>query len=496
MAKSYRPWDPTQTFLLPPSPMEWLPENHLAYFVLDLCAELDLRAIERVLQERDPRGERPYSPRMMTSLLLYAYAVGIFSSRKIEKATFEHVAFRMLAAGEHPHFTTINEFRARHRQALAELFIQVLKECQRAGLVKLGHVAIDGSKIKANASKHKAMSYDRMKTEEQRLAAEVEQLLAQAEATDAAEDNEHGVGKAPQDLPAELVRREDRLATIRATRAALEREAAAARATTLREQADELRTKAEDPDRSPQKRAEAATLAKKRDQQADALDDDDRDPPPAGPDDDVPRNSPPTTKDGTPVPSAQRNFTDPDSKIMHHDGAFTQAYNAQLAVDEEKQIIVATTVSNQCTDAGQFVPVLRRVVANCDAVPARTTADAGYISTENVRAAENMGTEPFISVGKQRNDGSQAREASCPGEKTPVRLAMRAVLQTEQGKAAYARRKATVEPVFGQIKACRGFRQFSFRGLWKNRCEWAFVCLTHNLLKLFRAGSRSLPAAA
>jgi len=202
--KRYRPYAPTQVHLLPPSPEEWLPEGHLAYFVMDLVEDLDLGAIEDELQRKDARGERPYSPRMMTALLLYGYAVGVFSSRRIERATFEDVPFRVLAAGEHPHFTTVNGFRHRHRAALAGLFGQVLKECQSAGLVKLGHVAIDGTKMKANASKHKAMSHERMLKEEARLTAEAEALLAKADAADAAEDELYGVGQAPQDLLVEL----------------------------------------------------------------------------------------------------------------------------------------------------------------------------------------------------------------------------------------------------------------------------------------------------
>ena len=488
--KTYRPYAPEQAYLLPPSPTEWLPEGHLAYFVLDLVADLDLGAIERAIQAKDARGERPYSPRMMTALVLYGYAVGVFSSRRIERATYEDVAFRILAGGDHPHFTTVNDFRGRHREALAGLFGQLLRECQSAGLVKLGHVAIDGTKMKANASKHKAMSYERMNKDEARIAAEVEALLARADAVDAAEDELYGVGQSPQDLPAELQRREDRLAKIREIREALKRETAEARAAQLREQAVELRGTALDPRMSPSTRKRAATLAKNRDQQALALDgdDDERDPP--GPDDDLPRNHPPMTKTGAPKPNAQRNFTDPDSRIMVRDGGFLQAYNAQIAVDDAHQIIVAAAVSNQGTDAEYFAPMLNRIVDNCDAVPSCTTADSGYFSAPNVLAAEAMGTEPFISVGKHRHDGTQVAAPDRPQRQTPPRKAMRGRLDTSPGREIYARRKSTVEPVFGQIRACRGFRQFSFRGLFKNRCEWILVCLTHNLLKLFRAGQR------
>jgi transposase len=486
--KSYRPYAPAQTYLLPPSPTEWLPEDHLAYFVLELLEGLDLGEIERAIQAKDHRGERPYSPRMMTALLLYGYAVGVFSSRKIARATFEDVGFRVLAAGEHPHFTTINEFRSTHRAAFAGLFQQVLEECMAAGLVKLGHVAIDGTKMKANASKHKAMSHERMEKDEARLKAEVESLLARAEAVDAAEDELYGVGQQPSDLPAELRRREDRLAKIREVRAALERDTAKARAAKLSQLADELRSKAADPTVSAQQSEAFMTKAAQHDQQSAELDDDAPEPPAA--DSDLPRNTPPADPSGTPKPTAQRNFTDPDSRIMFRDGGFLQAYNAQIAVDEAHQIIVAAALSNQAPDAQYFEPMLRRAVDNCNAVPAVVTADAGYFSVENVRAAEHMGTEILIAVGAHLNNGVPD-DAPPPLEhlQTAHRTAMRARLLTPGGHAAYARRKATVEPVFGQIRSCRGFRQLSLRGLVKARCEWLLVCATHNLLKLWRAVS-------
>jgi hypothetical protein len=351
-----------------------------------------------------------------------------------------------------------------------------------AGLVKLDHVAIDGTKMKANASKHKAMSYDRMQKDEVRLRAEVETLLARAEAADAEDDEREGAF----DPAAEIRRREERLVKMQEAREALRRETAAARAAKLREQAAALRQKASEPTTSPPQQGAFTTLAAKRDQQADHLDDD-RDPPPPGPDDDLPRNTPPTEPSGEPKPHAQRNFTDPESRIMVRDGAFVQAYNAQIAVDEAHQIIVAHAVGNQAPDCEYFEPMLRRVVRNCDAVPARATGDSGYFSAANVRAAEHMGTEPFISVGKHANNGALHAGAALPQHRTVERLEMRARLETPAGRAAYARRKATVEPVFGQVRACRGFHQFSFRGLFKNRCEWAFVSLVHNVLKLFRA---------
>lgn len=490
--KSYRPYAPGQSYLLPPSPSEWLQEDHLAYFVLDLVEQLDLEAIEGPMQRKDPRGEKPFSPRMMVALLLYGYAVGVTSSRKLEKATFEDVAIRVLAAGEHPHFTTINEFRATHRAALGDLFQQVLDECMSAGLVRLGHVAIDGTKLKANASKHKAMSFARMETDEQRLSAEIQHYFDEAEAIDAEEDKLYGVGEQQHDLPAELRRREDRRAKIREVRAALKQETAKRRALELQRQADELRAKAEDPTAPAIQQTAFTTLAAQRDQQAAELDDDDDLPPPTA-DDDLPSNTPPTNPDGTPKPNAQRNFTDPDSRLMVRDGAFVQAYNGQIAVDEAHQIIVAAALSNQAPDAEYLEPMLERVVENCGAVPERTTADSGYFSAANVAAAEAMGTEPFIAVGGTLRTGEPDEESQHVQRNSPERRAMRALLKTERGRAAYARRKATVEPVFGQIKSCRAFRQMSFRGIWKNRCEWLLICATHNLLKLWRALRPSSP---
>jgi transposase len=491
--KRYKPYAPEQSYLLPPSPREWLPNEHLAFFILGLLDELDLRAIERTMQAKDARGERPYAPRLMTSLLLYAYATGVYSSRRIARACLEDVAFRLLAAGEQPHFTTINQFRATHLEALSGLFVQVLKACQSEGLVRLGHVAIDGTKMKANASKHKAMSYDRMQKDDAKLRAEIKEWFERADAVDTEEDRVEGDG-GTYDPQEEIRRREERLAKMARAREALKKEVAQARAARLREQAEELRKKAEEPTRTPSKRAEAATLAKKRAQQASLFDDDDSEPPPPSADADLPRNVPPHRPDGTPKPKAQRNFTDPDSRIMVRDGAFLQAYNAQLAVDEEHQIIVAAAVSNQAPDSEYFEPMLRRVIQNCDAVPACATADSGYFSAAAVQFAEQMGAEPFISVGKHRNDGAPIEATAAPQHCSVAKLRMRALLESERGRKAYARRKATVEPVFGQIRAARRFGQFSFRGLFKNRCEWLLLCLTHNLLKLWRATQPRLVA--
>ena len=316
-----------------------------------------------------------------------------------------------------------------------------------AGLVKLAHVAIDGTKMKANASKHKAMSAERMEKAEVQLTDEIEALLAKAEAVDAAEDAEFGAGNAEPGLKAEWARRDGRREKIREHLAALEKEAAQGRASDLRQQAETLRQTSVDPAVTPKTRAAATTLAKKRDAQASLLDDDDDLPPGPAVDADLPRHRPPTTKSGAPKPKAQRNFTDPESRIMFRDGAFMQAYNGQIAVDEGHQIIVAAALSIQLPDAQYFKPLLDRVVENCRAVPEKVTADSGYFSSANVHHAERLGVEPFIAVNRHRRDGTPGEdEPPLESYRTEERQQMRVLLDSERGHAAYARRKATVEP--------------------------------------------------
>ena len=474
---------PEQAYLLPPSPMEWLPEGHLAYFVLEVVREFDLAAIEAVIHKKDPRGERPYSPRMMTSLILYAYCTGPFSSRKIERGSFEDVALRVIAGGSHPHWTTINGFRLQHRVALADLFTQVLKMCTRSGLRTLGHVALDGSKVQANASKHKAMSYGRMKDEEKRLAAEVEALLQRAEEVDAAEDDEFGDTRGDE-LPEELQRRESRLQRIRQVKAELEKEAAEARAAKLRENAAELRKKLDDATCPPRDKAAAATLAAKSEKAAEKIappDDDD--------DDDGSANTQlslhrvRTTPAGKPKDTAQRNFTDADSRIMIRNGAFMQAYNAQAAVSED-QIIVGHGVTNDGTDAEHLAPMMERVRDNCGAMPKVLSADTGYLSEANITYSAKRGIDAYIPARKS----DAAKLVSVPTtDKLIAHWAMQDKVSSSRGRKIYALRKILVEPVFGQIKSAMGFRRFSLRGLQKVACEWGIVCACHNLLKLFRA---------
>jgi transposase len=479
--KEYRPWSPDQSFLLPPSPTEWLPKGHLAYFVLDLVSELDLRAIEDVIHGRDPRGTRPYSPRMMTSLIIYAYCAGVFSSRRIETATYEDVAFRMIAGGSHPFFTTVNEFRLEHRRALSSLFLQVLKLCGRAGLKTVGHVSLDGSKVQANASKHKAMSYGRMKEEEKRLEAEIEALMRRAEETDAQEDAEHGPGKRGDEVDAELQFREGRLRRIREAKAALEREAKEARAAELREQAAGERATSESTGDIVVRRrtkTRAAIADKKADDLAPRNDDDDHD----GKGGQLPLHRVSTTTNGEPGDKAQRNFTDPDSRIMPRNGVFMQAYNAQAVVSED-QIIVAHGITNDPTDARHLPPMMERVRVNCGRAPDVLTADSGYSSERNGSFCEANGIDAFIAVQKMVIDDRVFPPTSTAQHS---RFAMRLKLASATGKALYAKRKVIVEPVFGQIKQAMGFRRFSLRGLEKVSDEWGIVSLCHNVLKLFR----------
>jgi transposase len=458
MNKTFRPYTLDQHLLLPPDMREWLPEGDLALFISDVVDQLDLSAIYRAYETGDSRGQPPYHPAMMVKVLLYAYCTGLPSSRKIERATYRDVAFRVLAGDQHPDHDSIAEFRKRHLSALAGLFVQGLRLCQAAGLVKLGHVALDGTKVKANASKHKAMSYARMEETERRLEAEVRALLAQAEQVDATEEAQYGRGRRGDELPAELARRESRLAKIRAAKAALEQEAKA-RAT---HEAEAARAKlAAREHRVGSAKGRPATV--------------------------------PDPAEARPEPTAQRNFTDPDSRIMV-DGAtkeFVQAYNAQAAVDGQAQVIVACGVTQDATDVRQFVPMLHQVAAHVGALPTQVTADAGYFSEANLIVPEFAVIDVYVPPDRQPH----GREAPVGRNRQgPVSDAMRSKLRTVAGRAIYARRKTLPEPVFGQIKQGRGFRRFWLRGVQKVQGEWAIICLTHNLLKLFQARTAAAPA--
>jgi transposase len=420
---------------MPVSMQEWLPGDHLAYFLSDVVDHLDLSAItERYTGEE--RGYPPYHPAMMVKVLLYAYCIGVASSRKIEKHLCEDIAFRVLAANNTPDFRTISDFRKDHLRALAGLFLQVLRLCRKAGLVKLGHVALDGTKIKANASKHKAMSYKRMQEEEARLEAEVADLLKRAEAVDEEEDRRYGKGKRGDELPRELAFRESRLKKIQEAKAALE--------------------------------AEARLEIEKNPEKGETV---------------VPRDK------------AQRNFTDPDSHIMPAPGGkhFIQAYNAQAAVDSAHQVIVAAEVTNKPTDRGQSEPMMEAVKVNTGQLPHQMSADAGYFSSDAVKNLTALGIDVYMPPDKI---GHRITLPPAPRGPIPKHLSiadgMRRKLKTKKGKECYGLRKELPEPVFGQIKQVRGFDQFLLRGSDKVSGEWKVICTGHNLLKLFKAYRQGL----
>ena len=432
MGKSYRPYHSDEELLLPPSLRDWLPEKHLAYFVSDVVDNLDLSALDAVYG-KEKRGQPPYDPWMMTMVLVYAYCVGVFSSRRIERRLIEDIAFRVLAAGNQPNFRTISDFRKIHLKTLAGLFEQVLQIALEAGAMKVGRVALDGTKVKANASKHKAMSYDRMREKEKQLKAEVQQLLEQAEAADAEEDARYGKDRTGEELPGELERRETRLKKIREAKRAL------------------------------QERARQQAVAEGSD----------------------PKRARPEDKD-------QYNFTDPESRIMKGADGFVQAYNAQAAVEPDLQLIVGQTVTQATNDKQQLTPMVEVVEQQSGQRPEEVLADSGYCSEKNLEALESAENperriEGYIATERQKH--GEHREP-CPKGPLPQGATrvdrMRRKLKTKAGKAVYAARKAIVEPVFGQIKQARGFRQFLLRGIEKVRGEWSLVCLTHNILKCYR----------
>ena len=462
--RAFRPYDPDQVLLLSPVLSEWVPEGDLAHFVSDLVeAELDLSAVYASYESE--RGFPPYDPRLMVKLLVYGYANGVCSSRALERATHRDVAVRMLCAGQHPDFRSIARFRARHLEALAELFVQALRLCGKAGLVKLGRLALDGTKLRANASRHKAMSYERMERKEAALEAEIAELHARARAlledaaaTDAAEDELYGADLRGDELPEELARRETRLARLREAKQALEVEA--------REREQHRRTELEAEGRKPRT-------------------------PPGGRDPFAPK------------PTDQRNFTDPESKIMKtSDGSFHQCYNGQAVVDGEAQVIVSAGASNQAPDCPQLEAALDQLAENLEAVglelpeDAALCADAGYFSDDNVEIAEARGLDPFIATGRQKHSDPPpiAPSGPIPKDATPKQRMARKN-RTKKGQATYARRKAIVEPVFGQLQTVQGAKQLLLRGKEAANAQWRFNCAIHNLLKLHRAGGLALARA-
>ena len=439
MSKTFRPWDIDQVWLLPPSVQDLVPAGHVAHFVRDTVRNgLDLSAIMASYEEE--RGYPPYHPGMMTALLLYAYSQGLYSSRRIAKACEERLDFAAVTGLQRPDFRTVSDFRKRHLMRLAGLFVQVLQLCRAAGLVKLGHVALDGTKIKANASKHKAMSYGRMKTGEPKLVAEIHRWLTQAEQADKAEDREHGAARRGDEMPDWVANKQQRLERIRAAKAALEAEATAASAT-------------------PRKKTDGGGEPPGR----------------AAP--------PPAPAKAVPDDKAQRNFTDPESRIMKTKDGFIQGYNAQAAVDAEQQIILACGLTNSGSDQAQLIPMLDAVAAATGTYPLETSADAGYCSEANLAGLAARPVNAYVATGRQKH-GSPAAVNERRIKPDSLIAAMARKLKRAGRRSRYRLRKQVVEPVFGQIKQARGFRQFLLRGLDKVTHEWTLVCIAHNLTKL------------
>ena len=437
MGKTFRDWDIEQLMMFPPCVEDFVPQEHLAHFVRNtVCEALDLSTILDCYSEE--RGYPPYHPTMMTAVLLYAYCQGIYPSRRIAKACRERVDFMAVTGMQMPDFRTISDFRKRHLVALGELFVQVLRLCQQAGLVKLGHVALDGTKLKANASKHKAMSYGRMKKAEAELQTIVSGWLRQAQAADAREDEEHGADQSGEELPDWVRDKQGRLEKIREARARLEAEAQA---------------------QASQKGEEKKSGSRGR-----------------------PRKNEP----GTPEDSAQTNFTDPESRIMKSHDGFIQGYNAQAVVDADSQVIVAQGLTNNASDAQQLAVMVAQIKQNTGRQARELSADAGYCSEDNLKELRRRHINGYIATGRQKHG-----QATASGERK-VKLgtyayAMWQKLRRGGHRSRYRLRKQTVEPVFGQVKQGRGFRQFLLRGVRKVAGEWSLICTAHNLLKLAAA---------
>ena len=455
MAYGFRRYGLDQAYLLPVAPREWLDDGHLVLFVHDAVSEMDLSPILK--EYKGGRGPKGYHPQLLLEVLLYGYCTGTFSSRRLAARCETDVPYLVLTNGQRPDFRTLATFRKRHLSAMQKLFVQVLRLCREAGLVKLGHLSLDGSKYQANASKHKAMSYGRIQASEPALVAEIQALLKRAAETDAAEDEEHGVDRRGDELPEELRRREGRLATLREAKARLE--------------------------------ARAEERARERAQGRGATEDEI----------DV------AVAQAVPGEREQSNFTDPESRIMKTTSGWVQGYNAQVVVEEESGVIIAQEVSAHAADSTRLHPLLDATDAVLTAAgvpadqcrPMHFTADAGYCSEKNLALLQARGIDAYVATGRERHHRAGAsvgtgvdpqRAPRAPHtSRTPLRAAMRAKLATDAGRAIYARRKCTTEPVHGLIKQARGFRQFLLRGLANVQAEFTLIALTHNLLKLWRA---------
>jgi transposase len=463
MSKTFRPWKIDEPQFLPPAAQDFVAKEHLARFMVSLVTE-ELDLTEITASYLGEKGQPPFHPAMMTALLLYAYCCGIYSSRRIAKACRERVDFMSIVALDPPDFRTLCEFRKRHLKALSRLFVQVLKLCDKAGLVKLGHVAFDGTKIKANASKHKAMSYERMAARAAQLDAEVAKWFSAAEAADSKEDEIHGSDKQGDEMPEWVADKARRAEKIRAAKAELEAEAKAAA---------EAKAKAE-VEAEEKRKAEGRKKPGK----------------PA---------VPPSPE---PAPKAQKNFTDSESRIMKSKEGFVQAYNAQAAVDAQAQIIVAQDVTQSAVDCGQLVPMIDAVEKNLGRQPEQASADSGYCSESNLETLESRHIDGYVATGRAKDatkdevaveaiDVGAATNSPQPTKPCTRVEAMRAKIKAGGHSSPYRLRKQLPEPVFGQIKQARGFRQFLMRGLEKVKAEWALICTVHNILKLAQGRSPS-----
>ena len=471
MSKRFRVCSLDQQFLMPPSLQDWLPENHLARFIADVVNELDLSSIYAEYERKDGRGLSAYHPLLITRLLLYGYCIGTTSSRKIEQATHDNVAFRYLSADQHPDHDTLAAFRQQHLEALAGLFVQALRLCQKAGLVKLGNVAIDGTKIKANASTRRSVGYEKISEREQHWRSEVERLLNQAQQTDQDEDQRFGVGQPADPLPDDLASAQKRLQRLQQARTELEQEAK-----------EQLQAAVNDlPLRKagrPNKAEQASKTTKSRQQR----------------DKETKRRI--RAAKNAAAPSRQYNFVDADSRVMKDNGskAFVQGYNVQIAVDAHAQIIVAAEITQQTTDRQQLVPLVKSVRSSAQATPETITADAGYWDTTSLLDPSLQGIQVLVTPDSNPRPPGAPLPPTAPRNEQAIR--MREALASQEGKARYALRKSTVEPVFGQIKEARGIRRFRLRSLPKVTSEWKLICATHNLLKLFRFRAAAAIAAA
>jgi len=439
MPTSYQPYAPDQDLLLPQSLQEWLPPGHLAHYISDTIDALDLSAFFKRYEDGGSRNQ-PFHPAMMVKVLVYGYATGVFSSRKIARKLHEDVAFRVLGAGNFPKHRTLCDFRALHLSELAALFVQIVKLAGECGLIKLGTIAVDGTKLRANASKHKAMSYERMQAAEVELKAQIDALLARAAQTDGAEADEPEL-----DIPAEIARREQRVKAIQAAKLRLE---------ARQREADLQRGRTPDDDEPPAQ-SEASSAKPKK-------------PGPAF-----------KRAFGEPAPKAQDNFTDPDSRIMKTSVGFEQCFNGQTAVDAHRQIIVAADLTHCAADSGELPGMLDAVTRNTGCHPEVALADAGYRSEAVLAQLSASPTRAIVALGREGK-----KQASVQPDKLPYTAAMAATLESAEGRARYRRRKAIVEPPNAWIKHVLGFRQFSFRGIDKVRSEFKLVCAALNLRRM------------